>query len=419
MTHAPAPFRTFADLLAHLDGLGMFHMDLGLGRMEAALANLGLSRPRFRAVQVVGTNGKGSTSLYLAEAARAHGLRVGLYSSPHFVSPRERVLVDGRMLDEASWTRLGNEVLAASRERGLTYFEFVTVLAALAFERAGADLAVLEAGLGGRHDATRALPADLVVVTPVGLDHVGVLGDTLGAIARDKAGALRPGGPALSALQHPEADAALRAEALAVGARLLSLADAPGFVPRGLRPGMIGPHQHDNARLALAAWRLLAREAGWPVDDAACARAAAGAQLAGRMQRVPGDSELILDGAHNPHALAALALALEAEGLRPACVAFGCMRDKDLATMVPMVAALTDGPLLAVGLPDLERAMPAPDLATALGPRARAVADAAALAASLDDIPGPLLVCGSLYLLGEFFAARPDCLPARGPDVSL
>ncbi|WP_461210367.1 bifunctional folylpolyglutamate synthase/dihydrofolate synthase [Desulfocurvus sp. DL9XJH121] len=412
-------FDTFADVQAHLAGLGMYHMDLGLSRVEEALERLGLAAQPYRAAHVVGTNGKGSVSLYLAETARAHGLRTGLYASPHFVSVRERVQVDGRMLGEETWVRLGNEVLAASGPDGLTYFEFVTVLAALAFARAGVEFAVLEAGLGGRHDATRALGADLVAFSSIGLDHTAILGPTLAHIARDKAGALRPGAPALTTPQVPEARDALAAEARALGVALRLPEDVPGPLPEPLRPGMPGPHQEANARLALAAWRALAPVLGRAVDPEACARALAGAHLPGRFQRVPGPPELILDGAHNPPALAALAAALQELGMSPSLVAFGCMADKDLATMAPQVAALGRGPILAVGMPHNERAMPAFDLAAALGPRATPVADMGRALPLLSRDPGPVLICGSLYLLGEFFALRPDLLGYDASDLEL
>jgi len=413
--------------MAHLDGLGLFHMELGLARVDKALAALGLTRPPYKVAHVVGTNGKGSTSRYLSEICMAHGLRTGLYTSPHMISPRERVLVDGHMLDEASWTALANEVLAASTEAPLTYFEFITVLAVLAFARAGVRVAVMEAGLGGRYDATTALETDLTIFTPVGLDHTLVLGSTLTAIARDKAGAMRGGVLAVTARQHPEARAVLMDMAARQRTPLLEEGDVLGPACPLLTPGMAGPHQLANTRLALAAWKLLTRSVQTPPDVEACVRAVAGARLPGRFQRIEGDPELILDGAHNPHALDALARTLKSENVRPACVVFGCMADKDLATMGPQVLALTEGPVIAVGLPDMERAAKPEALAEALGPRALPARDIAAgldMARDLvrDMAPeegGPVLVCGSLYLLGEYFQRHPEHLGYPQPDLSL
>jgi dihydrofolate synthase/folylpolyglutamate synthase len=438
----PVPLACFADLAAHLDARGLFHMDFGLGRMRAALAALGLAErtgrpaaapgagagPRPAAVQVVGTNGKGSVSLMLAGIMRAHGLRAGLYSSPHFVDVRERVLVDGRKLDQAAWTELGNAVLATSGGPELTYFECVTAIAALGFVRAGCDAAVLEAGLGGAHDATTALDADLTVFTALGLDHMAVLGPTLEDIARDKAGAMRPGVPAVSGPQPPEALAVLRARAREIGAPFMTVDEVPGLPAAAPAPAMAGEHQRENAALALAAWTVLARSRGWASDPAACARAVGAARLPGRLQRVPGGpgrAELWLDGAHNVPALERLARAVGRAVPRPGAVIFACMADKDLARMAPLVAGLTDGPLWLPALPGVSRALAPGACAAALGPRAvplPGLEQALELADGLGGragAPGPVLVCGSLYLLGAFFALRPEALGSPGPDLPL
>ena len=164
-------FSTPADIQRHLDSLGLFHMDMGLGRMRRALAALDLARPPFVVAQVLGTNGKGSTSAFLASLALAHGCRVGLYTSPHFVSPTERIRIGGpeqpicAPWPAENWVEPANQVMAVAPE--LTYFEFLTVLALLGFAREGVELAVLEAGLGGRHDATTAVAADLLCYAPI------------------------------------------------------------------------------------------------------------------------------------------------------------------------------------------------------------------------------------------------------------
>ncbi|BBD08418.1 bifunctional folylpolyglutamate synthase/dihydrofolate synthase [Desulfovibrio ferrophilus] len=405
--------------MAHLDGLGMFHMELGLSRVAKALSTLGLTRPPYKVAHVVGTNGKGSTSRYLAEIASAHDLRVGLYSSPHFVTPRERVLVNGCMLSESSWTGLANEVFHASGDDGLTYFEFITVLAVLAFARAGVDVAVMEAGLGGRYDAANALETDLTVFTPVGLDHTQILGDTLDAIARDKAGAMRPGVLAVTAKQHPEAKSALMDVAARLRTALLDGVTAQGAVCPVLAPGMLGPHQIANARLAFAAWKLLTRSMHLSLDLEACIQGVSQARLPGRFQCISGEPELILDGAHNPQALDALAATLRTEGIEPQAVIFGCMQDKDLRSMAQQVQSLTQGPIFATGLPDMERAMASGPLAVALGERAHGVRDMAEALEHVASLNGPVLICGSLYLLGEFFALHPEHLGMHGPDVSI
>ena len=298
----------------------------------------------------------------------------------------------------------------------------------------------MEAGLGGRFDATNVLSPALTVFTPIGLDHMNVLGDTLAEIAADKAGAMRRpvrgGGLAISAHQEPEAMEVLRRVAGEAGAELvgvgevLSYSRAKGrvtpapkarvFSPHmtGLRLSLPGLHQQDNARLALAAFALWAARLRLPVIEEACQEAFRCAFIPGRMQHVPagaGLPELILDGGHNAHGLAALGASLEAEAIRPAAVVFGCLRDKPLATMLPLVRALTDGTVYAAGIPSCPRACEPEELAALLGPGAVPAADVhAALARCMADGDsggaGPVLVCGSLYLLGEFYMTHPGLL---------
>lgn len=426
--------RTFQDFLDRLDRLGLFHMDLTLDRLAAFVKRVG--PPRFPTLHVVGTNGKGSTATILSELLRAHGLRVGLYTSPHFVSVRERILVDGLQLSEDAWARLGFEVLRQSEGLGLTYFELLTAFCVLAFEDARVDVAVMEAGLGGRFDATTVLEPALTVFTPIGLDHMNVLGSTLAEIAADKAGAMRPGGLALSARQEPEVWDVLQRVAGEAGAELVSVGEvlsysrAKGRVTPGpagkafVRPmtgvflNLPGLHQQDNARTALAAFSLWASRMRLPVFEEACCSAFARAFIPGRMQHVPGSAtcpELILDGGHNAHGLAALKASLDADAIRPAAVVFGCLRDKPLDIMLPLVRSLTDGPVYTTGIPTCPRACQPQELAALLGPGAVPVADVhAALAHFLGREgaggAGPVLVCGSLYLLGEFYTTHPGLL---------
>lgn len=454
MTHTSPPhisssatprFATYDDVQAHLDRLGMFHMDLGLGRMERVLDELGLAAPPFAVAQVVGTNGKGSTSTFLASIGTAHGLRTGLYTSPHFVTPRERIRIDGAMLPAELWPALANRIMAAGGE-SLTYFELLTVLALLAFREADVQLAVMEAGLGGAHDATTAVAADVVCVTPIGLDHQNILGPTIAAIAADKAGALRPGVPAVTAPQHADAMDELRAAADACGAPLRE-ADDVVKLPAGAELGLAGPHQRGNALLALAAWATLAEANGWVRDDAATRHGLAEAWIPGRLQWVEAHTtetgaanapevsaahvpsppaatglpalptRLVIDGAHNAHGLAALRAALADQCTRPAVVIFSCLADKDLAAVADEVRRLAgNAPVLAPTIQGNARAARGEDLAALFGPTARAVPDLpAALREAAAFAPqGPVLLCGSLYLLGEFFTLRPDYLESRG-----
>ncbi|MBN2140889.1 MAG: bifunctional folylpolyglutamate synthase/dihydrofolate synthase [Desulfovibrionaceae bacterium] len=397
-------------------------MDLGLGRMRAFARAFGRA-PRFAVVHVVGTNGKGSTSAFLDALARGHGLRCGLYSSPHFISVRERVLVDGAMLSEAEWVDLAGRVQDIAGQIDLTYFEFITCLAVLAFDRAGVDVAVMEAGLGGRFDAVRVLDPDLTLFTAIGLDHLEVLGPGIEDIARDKAGAMARGRQALSGPQDALVMSVLLEAAREVGAELSLAADSKraASLLEAAPLGLAGPHQLDNARLALAGWLRLARMRGWPVREGACGPALAGTFLPGRFQKVDLEPPLILDAAHNEPGLVALARALDAAGVVPAGVVFACLRDKDLARMLPVVRGLARGPLIVPGLP-CERAMEPGVLAGMLGPGARPARDLAQALDMLSGSSGPVLVCGSLYLLAEFYKLHPRFLrrpeQARGAATS-
>ena len=420
-------FTTPADIQRHLDGLGLFHMDMGLGRMRRALAALDIARPPFVVAQVLGTNGKGSTSAFLASLALAHGCRVGLYTSPHFVSPTERIRIGGpeqtvcAPWPAESWVEPANQIMAVAPD--LTYFEFLTVLALLVFAREGVELAVLEAGLGGMHDATTAVAADILCYAPIALDHKDIIGPTLADIAADKAAAIRSAAPVCSVTQFPEAARALENAARAHKAPIFRASPAPA----GLRLGLNGPHQRINAGLALAAWQQLAPMLHKPAnDDPAQQQGLAQAFMPGRLQRLPGSASLpplLLDGAHNPHGMAALIKALRAEGIKPAGAIFSCLADKDWLPAAQMLKHyLGEAPMFVLTL-DNHRAAEANDIAEAcnslppataqaLPPGPQALPQALELARALPEASEarPVLMSGSLYLLSEFFALHPQGL---------
>ena len=426
-------FSSCADILRHLDGRGFFHMDLSLHRMDDALRALGLTRPPFVTAQVLGTNGKGSVSTFLSSLARAHGIRVGLYTSPHFVLPDERIRLDGRPIPCAAWVDAANDVVRCGPD--LTYFEFLTVLAAALFAREGVSLAVMEAGLGGRYDATTALAADVLAYAPIAMDHAAVLGPTLRHIAVDKAAAIRSAAPVFSAPQFPVAAGELRAAAARRGAPLVFVPPLDDDLPLGLA----GAHQRVNAGLALAVWKQLAPRLGVAADDAAAqARGLASAFIPGRLQRVerarlPGDDlplpPLLLDGAHNAHGMQALVRHLRERGLRPRAVLYSCLGDKDWQPAAALLHGAAGGaPFFVPGLHN-ERAADAAEVARFLDRRASGAAVVA------DDVPtalrraaavpppegaapdrAPVLICGSLYLLSELYACLPSLLTEEGGD---
>lgn len=430
------PFRSYQSVRRHLDALGMFHMELGLERMRRVLAALGLERPTFAVVQVLGTNGKGSTSAFLASLCAAHGCRTGLYTSPHFLSPEERIRVDGVPVPGKLWPAPASAILEASAGEHLTYFEFLTVLALLLFREAGVDVAIMEAGLGGRSDATTAIAADVLCFTPIAMDHAAVLGPTLAHIAGDKAAAVRSRAPVCMAEQFPQAEAALRAATRATDATLIGAAPLPAdWLPR---LGLAGAHQLGNAALALTAWGRLAPLLGCRPDDGeAQARGLGRAFLPGRLQRLPRTAEhpaLLLDGAHNPHGMQALLRTLDGEGsapgltsARPAAIIFSCLGDKDWRSSAAMLRRRF--PQAPVFIPALEnpRAAEASEVAAffaALSPAPAvaltgpdALTQALAAASPLAPADGDVtLMTGSLYLLAEFFGLYPRYLdPPSSP----
>ena len=404
---------SYRDLLAHLDTRGMFHMDLGLDRMEQGLRALDLLSPPYAVAQILGTNGKGSTASFLASLGKAHGITTGLFTSPHMLSPRERIRINGTMLSEERWVECARRVLPAVP--GLTYFECVCLMAALAFAEEGVQLAVMEAGLGGRVDATSALPADLVCFTPIGYDHTDVLGNSLQSITRDKAAAMRSNTPAITVRQSPEVMRCLLDSSRRIESPLLR-AEEICTLPPGWKLGLQGAHQYANATLALAAWLELARLRNWPTCEVRVRAGLENTFIAGRLQRIPASTslpDLLLDGAHNTHALAALREALPALGMAPRAVIFSCLADKDLEGMVPLVLDLAMGaPLLIPPIAANERAAPHMRLASKFGPAASAMSSlqtALETAKQWDTSPqSPVLMCGSLYLLAEFFTLYPE-----------
>jgi dihydrofolate synthase/folylpolyglutamate synthase len=392
------------ELHRYLESLKPLAMRFGLERVERGLAALGHPESGLRILHVAGTNGKGSACAMAAEALRLAGHRTGLYTSPHLVRFNERIAVDGAAISDGDLARAVDEVRAAcpwhdaGAEERLTYFEFATLAALVHFARQRAGAVVLEVGLGGRFDATNAVRPLACAVSRIGLDHVELLGDTLEAIAREKAGIFKPGVPAVStAAQPPEALAALRAEAARQGAPF-SVAPATWDGPVSLR----GPHQLGNAALAAAALRLL-DAGGVAVPEWAVAKGIAQARWPGRLEEIGG---VVLDGAHNPDGARALAAALPVlyPG-RAVEMVFGVLADKDHEGMLRAIGPVVRGLHLAAPASPRARA-PASyrALAAACAPRAdehASLPEALACARARAADGAVVGVAGSLYLVGE------------------
>ncbi len=390
-------FDCFADLRDYLQNLGLFHMQLGHSRMEKALARLDLPPKPFPVIHVLGTNGKGSTSLFLQGFAAKQGLSVGLFTSPHLVDVRERIRVNGEKLGDAKWLKAGNEIVGECEDLGLTYFEFLTLLAILVFVREKVDLAVLEAGLGGRFDATSVFDPALTVFTSVDRDHCRVLGITAGEIAGDKAGAIKSA-PVVCAPQAEEVKQVLKKAARSRG------------VPIFFLPGMdAGEDFLDlNFRLAREAWIKYRGKKGMK-GSLPPNRRQSGFLVPGRLHRVCPDPEIVLDGAHNPHALNALNTALEKKGFQPGRIIFGCFADKDVDGMCEVLERFSC-PVVVCLLGERQRSDAADKIMHRLGDRARLEDDFSVLAASLEKTKAKTLVCGSLYLLGRVYSSFPHWL---------
>lgn len=386
----------------------------GLARVRALLARLGHPERAFEAALIGGTNGKGSTASTLASALGAAGARVGLFTSPHLSRVGERFVVDGVELPTSRLEQALAALRPAAEREEATFFEILTALACLLFAEAGVRRAVFEVGLGGRFDATNALEPVLSILTGVALDHTEVLGDTVAAIARDKAQIFRAGRPALAGATG-EALVVVRAEAGRIGARLVVLGEelrvevgASGW--RGLELSLrwsdaelevatplIGRHQARNVALAVAAAHALG------VSDEAIRRGVAATRWPGRLEPVRYQGRtVLLDGAHNPEAAGALAAALRELGAEGVTLVFGTSKDKDaagiLAPLLPLAARviLTQARLSP-------RAAP-PQALRRHAPRAEVREDwQEALELALAETPPevPLLVAGSLYLVGE------------------
>jgi dihydrofolate synthase/folylpolyglutamate synthase len=384
-----------------------FGMKFGLETMRALVAEMGHPERACPALLVGGTNGKGSVVAYCDSVLRASGLRTGRYTSPHLVRVNERIAVGGREITDGDLAGAVREVKAAAGRlvrRGVleahpTYFEVLTAAAFAHFRRKRVEVAVLEVGLGGRLDATNVSDPVASAIVSVDLDHEVYLGRSLASIAREKAGVMRAGRATVIGPLPGEARRAVLARARAIGARVV---ESEGRrLAASLRP-LPGAHQRSNLRVAI---RLLeeGRRAGLPVDLRTLPRAIARTRWPGRLERIPGNPPLLLDGAHNPAGARALAAHLASS---PRYVLlFGAMEDKDVRGLARVLFPRATEVVLT--RPRVARAATPDELARRAGRMASrahrqpSVARALALARRLGRAHGAMvLVAGSLYLVG-------------------
>jgi dihydrofolate synthase/folylpolyglutamate synthase len=407
---------------------------LGLDRITALLARIGDPHRRLPPVfHVAGTNGKGSTCAFLRAALEAAGYRVHVYTSPHLVRFNERIRLCGTLIDDDALAPLLAEVLDAGGDIGASFFEVTTAAAFLAFARTPADACVIEVGLGGRLDATNVVPSPLVCgIAALGIDHQAFLGDTLAAIAAEKAGIAKPGVPLVTMRYPPEIAAVIGRFAEAAGSPVLAQDEAWSIESNGetLRfrdaagsvtlppPALAGAHQALNLGLAAA---MLRAQSALPIPDDALA-AAAEAHWPARLQRLspgplaallPPETPLWLDGGHNPSAGEAIAAALAriAPDGRPLAVIVGMLANKDGAGLLrPFSHRIAR--LIAIPVPDHEHHAPVELAATgrALGVPHTDTADdlPTALRRLAAERPATVLIAGSLYLAGEALALNEE-----------
>ena len=410
----------------YIHSLGRFSGKPGLHRIRALCAALGDPQDRLQFVHLAGTNGKGSTACMIASALRAAGLRVGLYTSPYLVQFYERIRVDGVMISDAALTRLAERVAVACESiqlpagESIGAFEFTTALAFLYFVEQQCDIVVLETGLGGRCDATNVIrTTEVSVITPVSLDHMEVLGDTIAEIAGEKAAIIKPGSAAVCAAgQAPEAMVVIRHACEASGAvwytgtqdcRVLRCdIEGSAFVydGQGYTIAMPGRHQIDNAVTALRALSAL-RERGWNVPVEAVVRGLARARIPGRLERLVDQPLVLLDGAHNAAGVDALCRAVDdLLKMRRLHVVMGMVRDKEYETCVREIARRAD--VFYACAPDAAGREVDPHIISAIAARAcaevhtcRTAEDALGQALTAAGLKDCILICGSLYLIGE------------------
>ncbi len=398
-------------------------IDLTLDRMWRLLEALGNPQASLPPViHIAGTNGKGSTLAMIRAGIEGAGKTAHAYTSPHLARFHERIRVAGTLISESDLTAALDECYAANKGETITYFEITTCAAFLAFSRVQADYTLLEVGLGGRLDATNVIgePA-LTIITPVSVDHEQFLGDTIIAIAAEKAGIIKRGVPCIVGPQPDEALEVIENIAARVGAPIHANgqhwhvgreADRLVFQDEtGLRdlpmPNLLGAHQVQNAGVALAALRLLA------LGDAAYEAAVTNAEWPARMQRLktgplaesaPG-LELWLDGGHNPAAGAAVGDLLSHLAKRATHLICGMLNTKDIAGFLKPMAEQSES-LFAVSIPGEANTVPAEEtarVAEGIGLPARtagSVSEALGLIAAQDPA-ARVVICGSLYLAGS------------------
>ncbi|HUT59136.1 MAG TPA: folylpolyglutamate synthase/dihydrofolate synthase family protein [Phycisphaerae bacterium] len=441
MSSGKRPARTYDSALKYLFSQTDYEQMLrvrynrdtfSLDRMRRLAKGLGDPHKKLRTAHVAGTKGKGSTTTMLAGMLQACGLKVGLYVSPHICDVRERITINGQMISQVALARLicqAERVIEKLASDKPTFFEIFTAMAFRYFADQKVDFAVIETGLGGRLDSTNILSPDVCGLTSISLDHTHQLGNTLAAIAAEKAGILKRRTPAISVPQAPEAKRVLKKAAKGVNATLMFTGEDIEFsyrvessrrhgchtlicltTPRSrfehLSVPVLGEHQAVNCGLALAMLDQLKAQ-GMDIEDGRAVKGLADLHLPGRMEMVSEDPRILLDGAHNGASVQALMRAIGQHiPYDSMVVVFGCAADKDIDGMMEQIAGGADKVIFTRSANS--RAASPKDLARTYEERTGRVAqvtdnlhDALRVACSAVSREDIICVCGSFYLVGE------------------
>jgi dihydrofolate synthase/folylpolyglutamate synthase len=435
----------YRDTITSIFELQKFGMKFGLDSMRSILSRLGGPEEGGRFVHLAGTNGKGSTAAMLASALSGAGYRTGLYTSPHLVTFRERIRVDGELMPEEEVVELAGEVWkGCDSGRPPTFFEFVSAMAFLRFKKAGTDVAVMEAGLGGRLDSTNVIRPLAAGITNIGLEHTEHLGNTVAEIAAEKAGIIKPGALFAGGRLVPEAVRVIERRLAETGASGLFLGRdftaetvsvlpdgrhvvdyrGPGWSLDSVTLGLAGPYQADNAALALALLELLASlkdpdgRSMFRLDEDSVREGLLSVSWPGRGELFrpgawppagTGRAPLVLDGAHNPDGAANFAEYLRGRPRRRLHLIVGVMADKDVAGVLGPVLAQADRLYLTrpvyfraaspeLLLEKIRSSSGEPSMPYGLYPEIPGALEAAAGEADPEDL---VVVSGSLFTVGE------------------
>ena len=374
---------------------------------EELLERLGHPEAGMKIIEIAGTNGKGSTAAFLCSILKEAGFRVGMFTSPHLVRFSERIRIDDEEIGEEDVIRIADRVLNVSMSTEPTMFDLCLAIALIYFSERKCDYVILEAGLGGRLDSTAGIgEVPLVtVITRIGLDHTEYLGDTLSAIAGEKAGVLKPGTKCVIAKSDDEAKRVIKSRCEELNIPYVNAEDTP--IPSGTTLGLMGLYQEENAKNAAAAFLLLdAVEAA--AAEGLISRGLSKAKWPGRMHLVNTDPVILLDGAHNPQGIRALSESLRAKwpGERFIFV-MGVLSDKDYGDMIGPLVEIADH-FIATGVSEMPRALAPEELSKVISragascevcPVAREAVKRAAGEAKEKGLK--VVACGSLYMIGE------------------